>query len=327
MAGWDSVPWMVGGGAQHSAEVARVLAYVACRGNEGVVAAGDLTVRALAVPGGSVTVSPGACSILCRATGQMHQAYTGRNTTDDPVPIPATTSSGGRSDLIIARVEDPWLAGEPWPDPTDPTVGPYIRSVRVPGVPAGTTTLAQLGLGYTGIELARIDIPPSTGTFTQAMIKDLRKIANPRRERRVVVSSPAANDDVTSTTVWKDWPGVAVKSVAVPSWATQVKMTTHVGGALIYNDKTDGYLRNRIGAATFGQETRFDTNSAVAGNGIDRTLMTADELAIPASLRGTSVPIALQAILSLRGSSGTGLLRGYQGTTVVSDLEFVEVPE
>ncbi|MBM0201923.1 hypothetical protein JNW90_01470 [Micromonospora sp. STR1s_5] len=319
--GWDPVPWMVGGGAQHSAEVARVLAYVACRGNEGIVGSGDLRVKALNVPDGAVTVDPGACSILCRATGQLHQAYTGRVTTvDGPVAIPATTSSGGRSDLVIARVEDPFLSGEPWPDPTDETVGPYIRTRVIPNVGASTTTLAQLGLGQSGIELARIDIPASTGTITQAMIKDLRKIANPRRERRLdLVFRPSGQVQVTNATPVTLGTSAAIK---VPLWATAIKMSVIGSGLQVLGANIYGALRAVFGGSIVSANTVFDENWA--GSSFRTTYVVGGEAAIPAAMRGTSQTLALQGWL---GSGFTGQLQADAGTTISVDVEFTEVAE
>ncbi|MEU7609557.1 hypothetical protein [Micromonospora sp. NPDC049204] len=323
----DPVPWFVGGGAQHSPEVARQLAYAAFRGNEGVLGSGDLLVRPLSVPGAGVRVLPGACAINNRAAGGEYQAYSGRVTSQEVVAVSPTGSGSGRSDLIVMRVEDPFMPGEPWQDPEDEAIGPYLFARRIAGVPSGTRTVAELGLGYSAIALARIDLGPSTGTVTSVV--DLRRVANPRRERRVLVSSPLLfpeSDDVTSLSEYIDWPDVHVQPVDIPLWATQAKVVTHVGGALVVHDKTDGFLRNRLGTQ-LGQGTVFDTNAAVPSDGVDRTLLTADEMTIPSAMRGTTQDIALQAILTQRGTSGLGTLRAYEGTTVITDIEFVEIAE
>jgi hypothetical protein len=319
------VPWFIGGGAEHSPEVARLLAYAAFRGNQGIMGPGDLAVKPLNVPGPKVRVMPGACSILNAGTGVGYQAYAGRVVSEEAVDIAATGSGGGRSDLIVMRVEDPYMSGTPWQDPADPTVGPYIFPRVIPGVPASTRTVSELGLGYSAIELARVDLPANTATVTGSMIVDLRKVANPRRERRVLVSSPGGNDDVNNL-VRRDWPLAHRQQIVIPWWATQAKIISHVAGAVIYTDRVDGYINNRLGTKG-GQATRFDTNETVGANAADRTLMTADEMSIPANMRGTSQELALSVELSYRGPSGNGFLRAYGATTVVSDVEFLEVPE
>ncbi|WP_431976089.1 hypothetical protein [Micromonospora haikouensis] len=326
MAGWDPVPWMVGGGAQHSPEVARMLAYVAFRGNEGVVGPGDLKVKALGVPGGSVTVDPGACAILCRAAGQLHQAYAGRVATLDTVPISPTTASGGRSDLIIARVEDPWLAGEPWPDPADPTVGPYIRSVPIPGVPAGTTSLAQLGLGYSGIELARIDIPISTAAITQAMIVDLRKITNARRERVVSTTNPGVQYNLTGTEYGTGQWTNAQPQVWVPPWAVKAIVRTSIGGVAVTVGSAYGGLRTRIGSGgtvVTTQGTGFD-ETVPSGAVRDRKFWRdVDTVTVPAAMRGTYQTITLQAY---KNSGSSASVYADTSTSVEMDVEFLEAP-
>jgi hypothetical protein len=316
---WDSVPWMVGGGAEHSAEVARMLAYVAFRGNEGIVGAGDLKVNALAVPGGAVRIAPGACSILCRSTGQLHQAYAGRNQAEHQRTIPATTASGPRSDLIIAQVKDPFLSGEPWPEPPDPKIGPYIDTVRVPNVPSTTRTLAQLGLGYSGIELARIDIPPSTGTIAQAMVVDLRKIANPRRERQLDLVYPASTISITSTS----YQLLATsRQFAVPAWATYARVAVTSSGMRLNAANTYGHIRCEIGNGhAVSERTTYDENWT--GNASRSTYLCGGELTVPASIRGTNQPIRLMGTREI----GTGQLQVDGGTTIKVDVEWYEVPE
>ncbi|SCL32990.1 hypothetical protein GA0070616_4607 [Micromonospora nigra] len=322
---FDPVPWFIGGGAEHSPEVARMIAYSAFRGNEGVMAAGDLAVKALDVPGTSVRVMPGACAINSRAVGGAYQAYGGRAPSESLVEIGSTGSGAGRSDLIVARVEDPFMPGEPWSEPPDVTAGPYIFPRVISGVPAGTTTVDALGLGYSAIALARIDLPASTGTVTQAMITDLRRVANPRRERRLIVSSPASNHDIALST-FADWPSAAVKPVTVPTWATQVRIVQTIAGCLAFWDKVNGETRVRLGTL-YGQPTLYDTNSVVGGDALDKTMVTADTLAVPSAMRGTTQDVALQARTTYRGATGTAILRATVATTIVTDIEFVEVPE
>ena len=84
----DTVPWFVGHpGAQHSAESARMLAYMASGGREGIVSAADMRVSALPVPGSAVVVQPGAVAVLNRAAGQ--QTYIARVVEAENVAIAA----------------------------------------------------------------------------------------------------------------------------------------------------------------------------------------------------------------------------------------------
>ncbi|XTZ13933.1 hypothetical protein ACQSSU_20765 [Micromonospora echinospora] len=284
------------------------------------MAAGDLKVKALPVPGGQVTVDPGACAILCRSAGQVGQAYAGRVATQDTVAVAPTTSSGGRSDLMIARVEDPWLAGEPWPDPSDPTAGPYIFTRVLPGIPPTTTRLSQLGLGYSGIELARVDIPPSTATITQAMIVDLRKVANPRRERDLVVKFPPSDNNISGA-AYGLWPAASQITVDVPMWATHVRVNVtlqgieHIPGA---STPTIAGLKTLYNGTDYSAQNGI-LNETAAGRGY---YSVAGEHEIPAGHRGTARTISAAGVRS----GGSGTFQADNQSIITIDYEFVEKP-
>lgn len=310
---WDSVPWFVGGGAEHSPEVARLLAYAATNGAEGLVSTGDLKVRELSTPGSSVRVAPGAALILNRASGGDLQTYVARMKTEETIAIAATGSGSGRSDLVVARIEDPWLAGEPWQDPVNPKVGPYVFTRVISNVPSGTTKVTDLGLGYSAIPLARIDLPASTSTITSGMITDLRKLANPREHRELLVSSISSTVTANASS-WTDW-NAYVPSVYVPEWATYMNIVTTVAGALIWSANTDGNIRNGLGS-TFGtsQVVDFDNPSGPTRE----TLTVQTSTTISSSMRGTTQNLRLQAYFS-RGS-----LEANPGTQIIHDIQFSE---
>lgn len=178
--GHEPVPWAIGGGAQMSATVARLLAYLGGGGEtEGVAAPTSCAVAAMPTPGASVRVAPGPYLIRNRALAGDYQDYVGMVRSQDVVNVTATSSAGPRSDLVVIRVENPFISGEPWQVPTDVANGPYVFTRVIENVPADTTSVHALNLGYTAITLARIDIPASTATITDAMITDLRTVVNP----------------------------------------------------------------------------------------------------------------------------------------------------
>ncbi|MDG4792705.1 hypothetical protein [Micromonospora sp. WMMD1082] len=314
----DPVPWFVGGGAEHSPEVARMVAYAALRGNEGIMGAGDMLVRALAVPGTSVRIAPGACAITCRAAGGAYQSYAGRSPSETTLAI-APTGGSARSDLIVARVEDPFMPGEPWGNPSDVKVGPYIHYRVISNVPSSTTTVAQLGLGYSAIALARIDIPASTGTITQAMVKDVRKIANPRRERHLDLIYPASTISITSASYQQL---ATSRPLAVPSWATYARVVVTSSGMRLNAANTFGYVRCEIGSGhAVSERTTFDENWT--GNASRSTYLCGGELAVPAGIRGTNQVIRFMGTRE----TGSGQLQVDAGTTITVDVEWYEVPE
>ena len=138
---WDSTPWAIGGGAHNSVEVARLATFAATGGSEGIVTPDSLKVDATAVVSAAVQVGKGSCLILNRSLLGEEQTYAARKTAVDTIAVPGTGGSGARSDLIIARVEDPQYA--PWQAPPDPVSAQYIFTRRIAGVPAGTETAAH----------------------------------------------------------------------------------------------------------------------------------------------------------------------------------------
>ena len=319
---FDSVPWLVEGGAVHSGAVARTLPYAAFGGAEGVVESLDLKVSASPSPDGRVRAGAGACGINNTYPGQTGQAYVGRNTADEYVNI-APTAGAGRSDMIVARIDDPQYGGT---TPADPAVGPYIKLAVISNV-GSTATDVPGSVTYPAIPLARIDIPASTSTITSGMIVDLRKLIKPRNQHRLVhVAVPASNilDVTTPATPGKEWPIAGGINVNVPSWATKMTVLMMINGIYTSGSQTsDVWIRKGLDAdpnAQTGPAVRFDTNVASVRN----PLYTSAEFDILPSERGT-----------LKNFSGRGLLLTGSGaarpaaddrTDVIFDIWFTEEP-
>lgn len=286
---WDSVPWFVGGGAEHSPEVARLLAYAATNASEGIVSAGDLKVTPLDVPTSKVRALAGAAIILCESAGGAQQTYVGRNVSEDVVSISATGAGSGRSDLIVARVEDPWMAGEPWNDPANAKVGPYIFTRVIPNV-SSTATAAPAG--SSAIALARIDIPANTSVITAGMVKDLRKLAQPRESRVVNQAMPAPGNALMSTS-FINWPGSQGWPIYVPTWATHFYMTYTMSGVQVEGGDAWGQLRGVFGDVT-GANLEYDYD--LTGGDPSRTEFAVNVNATCSHLRGQTVYAKLQGL-------------------------------
>ncbi|NHI16871.1 hypothetical protein [Microbacterium excoecariae] len=326
----DPVPWFVGGGAEHSPEVARLLAYAGTSGAEGIVSVGDLTVEPLAVPGTAVQVLPGAALVRNRAAGGDQQTYVARNPVSAQVDVAATGSGAGRSDLIVLRVEDPNMAGEPWQAPTDPASGPYVFLRVVSGVPAGTTRLQDVS-GYAGqsaITLARVDVPASTGTITAGMITDLRQVAIPRRETRMFTFNPPDERYFNAgSSAWDGWPLQGSDSmglfdqVEIPEWATHFQAVVSYTGVLAEGN-TWGRTRLLIGDdPQLNVQATFNTPSA---GDLIFVMQAAEKGQVPAGLRGVTAPMRLQGRLD---STSIPASRGPWSTPytrVVVQIEFEE---
>lgn len=313
---WDSTPWFVGGGAQHSPEIARLLAHAAVGGAEGVVGYSDLKVTATPTPGSQVRVAPGAGLVRNRYSGAPSQTYVVRNTASHNRAIAATGSGGMRRDLVVARVGDPQYAGQP---PANPAQHAYVDTHVITGVPAGTTSAAQLNLGYPAIALARIDIPASTATITNAMIVDLRKVANPKRERRMHVMAPVVSHNMPAGSFAR-WPNVAALNVEVPEWATRVDVLWHLGGLRPMGTTQNDHEAD-IMARFGGQNGEQIKVGFEAGNMGRQNFVCASLFTVPEAQRGT---VQLIEHTGLRGAVGGGYFQSDYKSICVLDWEFTE---
>lgn len=326
----NEVPWMIEGGAKHTVQVARNLSYMAAGGTEGIIRGAHLEVRETAVPGPQVRVFPGTVAILNRAAGASDEMYVLRVGTEQTVDIAPTDASGGRSDLIVARVENPWASGETWPDPADPTVGPYASLAVISGVPASTNSVEDLGLTADNsmIALARVDIPVSTTNITQAMVTDLRVMSNAVVQREMEVFLPSAADALTSAN-FADWSGT-LASLDVPEWATHVRVRAILAGVDFgvtgSPSNVSGDLRIRVGGKAgdyFSTPTRYNCDNE--GGHSRTTLMAADpKVKVPTTDRGAKgIPFALQG----RKTAGSTSLSVDANSTITLDVEFLNEPE
>lgn len=316
----DSTPWFVGGGAQHSPEVARSLAYAATNGAEGVAGVYDLKVRAQDVPNGTVRIDTGGALLLNRYPGGTGQSYSLRNATATDRDVAATGSGGGRTDAVVARVLDPQYEGNP---PADPLAFDYSRLEVIQGVPAGMTHARELNLGYPAVALARIAMPVSTATVTQGMITDLRQVAQPRSVRTILMGGPTPEDTLTVVGGQK-WPDYR-PTIEVPEWATHVAIIANIASIGVRNGSCSGILANTLGDSPDGQfrsaNTEYDVDVA-PGDGARFTFIVGGKGAINPAFRGT------RQVLGVEGSraafTNSGGLVTVKGSHIVFDVEFTE---
>lgn len=317
---FDSVPWFIGAeGADHSPAVARMLAYAATNGATGVISPGDLKVTALPTPGAFVRVAPGGAAILNRYPGAANQSYTARNATATDVAVTATGSSGGATKYLILRVDDPEFGGA---TPANPATGPYIRAVWV-------TSISNLPYPY--VPLVKLVQPANTATITNAMLTDLREVANPRtgRVQRMTRGIPTT-DLTTQLPDFQNWPHY-VPQIDIPEWATHVQATLQVYGVGVINAATLGDWELVIGWAPgpvlISDMSTYDLNQfGTAGNPMRVPAMgLIIDKPIPAAMRGTTQTIRGRGGRSL--ASGTGFLRSDHQTQISFDVWFMEVRE
>lgn len=307
---FSNVPWAVGGGALIPEDVARMIPYFMFNKTEGVLGATDLEVKALATPGGSVRISPGGFVALGRGSGQFYEAYMAKNNADLVVPVAPNNSASSRSDLLIVRVIDPYIAGSPWQIPPDRPNGPYVEPFIVQGVPGTTRTIRSLGNNWSAIDLARIDIPPTTSTITSGMIVSLRgrvsaappqvpppsmpppvqdidiTIINPENEFFSLTPGPntAQNFASAQVNVWRNWPLVSETVVPIPPWATTMDAQFSLLQAHTDNDVW-GEARIEVGSGEiYSQSLVYDFNKSTGGERIN--IYAGGRMAIPSAMRG-----------------------------------------
>lgn len=299
-------------GATHSAQQFRMLVRDLANGSEGITQGDDLKITQRSTPGGGVSVADGSGVIRGRAN-TFQGSYAACNIGAADVTIAATGGSA-RSDMVILRIEDPEYEGSLDPD-TDEIA--YFQVIS--NVSSSATAIPD---ARTGIPLARIDIPASTSTITDAMIVDLRKVANPRRSRRLYTQSPTADSAlIGSSTTYSYFSTASGWNIAVPDWATTVRLRVDVCPIRYSTADFFGALRATFGASLTLQATSLDDNQGSAVRKIPG--ICADTLTVPSAYRGTTQLLRAQG----NGASGnTGRINVTTATTFVADVEFEEAP-
>ncbi|MEU9405112.1 hypothetical protein AB0E08_05290 [Streptomyces sp. NPDC048281] len=301
-------PPMLTHGGTHPARAFRMMVRDLASGNQGVTEGNDLKVREWSTPGAGVRVGDGSAVVTGAAWGQG--SYTQYNVGDAIVPI-APTGSSARSDLVCLRVEDPEYEGNR--DPAADDIG-YFHVVS--GVSA---TAKAVPAGMTAIPLARLDIPANTATITNAMVTDLRLIANPRRERTLYTAYPSTLNRLTAQNgQWYNWPAAASWKVPIPSWATSAKLVVTIAGLRLSESDVFANMQTSLGTDT-GQTTAIDDDQ---GANIRRnTVVLADTITLAAALRGTTQNLFVRTQPS---KSEWGNLGVDAATSLIADVEFTE---
>lgn len=324
-------PWAISGTDVIPMDVARQVVYDAAGGHEGPIKGKDCQVLATAVASDQVRVMPGSVIVLGRASGQFNEAYSCRNTGTDLSPaITATGSGGGRTDLVYAHVTDP-------DQPGNPSTAVEVETRVIEGVLSTTETLQDakdqglVGDDVSGVALARITRPASTGIVTQAQITDLRDLGGtPRRFdlQRIFNQTDTAENPLTETS-FVVWPLAATWQVRIPKWAVRAQVMCNIGGYRLHEGGSGGganvvgEFRVKLGT-NVSNPTMYNQSSA-AGNGtVDAAAsFNGGDFYIDASERGTTVELAFQG----KKNSGDGWLSTGRGTVVGFTVVFYEAPD
>jgi hypothetical protein len=303
-------------GAEHSAQQFRMMIKDLARDNQGVTTGSDLKVTALSTPGAGVQIGDGS-AVIAGKVSPVQGYYNAYNIGSDTVDISATGGTG-RSDMLVLRVEDPEYEGT-----RDPAVDPIVFFEVIGNVSSTATTVPA---GYSAIPLARIDIPASTATITNAMVKDLRKVANPRRDRVLTPyyqpGGPVIEISGTSST-WKTHPNVTLATLAIPSWAATAKVVFSVNGLRLAVGDVFGAFRFKLGTVEAFQEVFIDDNQGAVTRRINVEMVETIDLTTTAgaAMRGTNQPI----VSRMRTDPlNDGLIGVDSRTTFKIDVEFLE---
>ena len=295
----------------------------AVRGAQGIVGASDLYVKQTASASNQVRVSNGAC-VVSGGEAPWQGSYYGYNVGDDLLPIAATGGSA-RSDLIVAKVEDPTVAGGGWSH--NPASEPLVYSRVISGVAPGTV-LAPAGIS--GIPLARVDVPVSTSVITQAMIADVRTMLNARRDRQLyaVNLSGGPYNLLNSQGSFITWPTPASFSVPVPAWAVTARIIcswVQVKSVWVSGSTTGPFstVQFKLGTLTSQTMTLDSSTTSSSTNPYRDTGLCVDTLAIPLAMRGTSQTFVLQG-KGNGGAVGTAYWSMDTSSGYVVDIEWQE---
>lgn len=299
-------------GASHPAQQFRLLVADLARDNEGITRGTDLKVTQLGTPGGSVQVATGTAVVRGRVNA-FQGSYACANTSSSTVSI-SPTAGAGRSDMLILRVEDPEHEGS-----IDPATGNVCYFQVISNVASNATTIPD---GRTGIPLARIDIPASTATITNAMIVDIRQIANPRTERKLWTQAPASLSTVITGTAgtYSYFSTAAGWNIPIPAWASVAKIRLDIGGLRLTTGAVFGDASATFGASLSMQAVNIDDNQSTTRR---ITHLNADTLTIPDAYRGTTQVLRARA----RGVAGNaGGISVDTASVLIADVAFEEAP-
>jgi hypothetical protein len=325
---FDNTAWAIDGSTVRSA-LARTAEYAAMSGAQGIVQSSDLKVTELGTPGNGLLISAGSAIILNGYQGaSTDQAYVASNPSAHTVSaadMPAT--SGSLQHYILALViGDPEFAqtGHPFMGPTDPPSGEeatfeYVRPVMI-SVGAGATTLGAVT--YPNLPLARIDIPASTSTITNAMITDLRNLARPRRQTEIGqgLGDGAAHNLPSGS--YQRVPNSACLTVAIPTWATKAKIMGFVEGLRLHaagNGFVQAYIESN---GRSGEKTSVNENAPGASD--DRRSYNVGAVLDVSDLRGTTQSFSIRGQADTAGD--VGFLKTDAKTSAMLSVQFEEKP-
>jgi len=321
---FNALTYVIDGGNQTSQLWRLALEAASMETPGGVIGPLDCIVNQTVVPSLGILISDG--KFLIEGIEVADQGtYYGYNVGNDSTLTIAATTGTPRSDMIIARVEDPTFAGSPWGG----SVGAQTIFPRVISNVSSSATTPPAG--QSAIALARIDMPATASTVLQSYITDLRTVANPKRQRTILTAAgPGSPSNWTVGTSPTAWPAVASWQIAVPAWATGVKMRWDITSA-VFLGGGNGFARGNIypvfGASVGSPNVTFPSRLVsinFGGGAAEYEVMSisgAADVTIPAAVRNTTQTLQLAQTTD---GTNTGIIEVTEGALVIMDVEFLQ---
>ena len=290
----------------HQMKTLRRALYASTNGAGGVTRPLDLRVTTIGNGGNGVTVNGGSAVIPSNYPGGLGESYTFTNTGSQNVSVRSTTTAP-RSDMIIARIDDPQMAGQ---SATAQDGYQYARLDVIEGVASGAT---EIQTDYPAIPLARIDLPVNANLVLKNMIHDVRRVANPLRETQIVTVNPGGDNThgVRFAPKGALYRAVASTVVQVPTWATKVVVEANMNGVRfgLYSGilvagvcvfATDNWNNGNI-ARQYLSENGILTQEAESNSwNLRQSVYMAGKLDVSA-MRGKQIHIGMAGVLSTGG--------------------------
>lgn len=349
------VPWYIDQDAEHSPRTARFLAYMASRGQQGVLEPDDFKVSAGSTPGAFVNVSPGGFVVKNSAPAGAYESYADK--WDSQITLPVSPTPGAtRTDLVIIRVDNPYAGGigtaggGSWSVPVDPVNGPYWQAWVIEGVtPTYAVDISDWQPTWSAITLARIRRTNSS-IVTAADIVDLRSLVDLSGERIIYIENPAPEPPPIATTLWSDshhcngfstfsysqtnwtyWPTYAdFANVPIPSWAVEADMIGSFNPQ--YTNDIWGecrYVWRVNNVDYYGPATMFDENVSWGQSNSPGpqqvTIPMSGTISIPSAARGKTARIRMQ-VRMLDPSNHSGNLGTRNGVYANLFINFKRYP-
>ena len=306
-------------GNPESGNFLRLMLQSSTQGAQGVIGAQDLVVGPTTPTAtAGIVIQGGACLIAGAETPYQGSYYAYNVGTDTTLSIAAT---GGtiRSDMIVARAEDPTWSGSPWGNPAS---GQIVFPRVISNVSAGATTVPG---GYSAIPLARIDMPASTSVVQASYIHDLRGVANPQRLLQVIGAQDTVTHNWTVGTAGVIWPPAANWQVAIPVWATILQMNWEINDALWVSGWARGYVNPFFGTSVSSPVLAMPQTlvSIPSATGPWRhSIAGGFQVPVASSLRGTTQTLQFKQVTD---GTQTGILSVDEGSSYAIVYEFQQL--